>query len=387
MNGAAPTSRARLVAAAAVTAVGFLSWRIGLANFLFSIGLLAAIVAWRRGELRGLPPGRRVLLPVAALIATALLSAVFSLDPLASLGKLPLLVTLLLVPLAALLIDATWWRRLVLALAVSTTVLAVWGFVQYAQGADNLAQRIQGPLSHYMTYSGLLLQAVLVLVAEVAVEHRGRAWWLLPPAVLGTVAILLSLTRNAWVGLAVGLLLLAAVWRRRLLLVYPVLAVLIWLAAPTAVLDRAVTAFDLRQHANYDRLCMAISGVQMLRDHPWVGVGLDMVPRLYPLYRRDDAPRWRVPHLHNNPLQIAAERGVGGLAAYLWLLAAFFATTWRALPRLAGAARAPVAAALVAVAGISAAGLFEYNFGDAEVQYLTLILIGAGAAAAERGAT
>ncbi len=201
------------------------------------------------------------------------------------------------------------------------------------------------------------------------------------------MAILLSLTRNAWVGLAVGLLLLAAVWRRRLLLVYPVIAVLIWLAAPRAVLDRAVSAFDLRQHANYDRLCMVVSGVQMVRDHPWVGVGLDMVPRLYPLYRRDDAPRWRVPHLHNNPLQIAAERGVGGLAAYLWLLAAFFATTWRALPHLAGDARAPVAAALVAVAGITAAGLFEYNFGDAEVQYLTLILIGAGAAAAGRVGT
>ncbi len=138
MSGAAPTSRARLVAAAAVTAVGFLSWRIGLANFLFSIGLAAAIVAWRRGELRGVLAGRRVLLPVAALIATALLSAAFSLDPLASLGKLPRLVTLLLVPLAAILIDATWWRRLVVALAVSTTVLALWGFVQYVPGCATI---------------------------------------------------------------------------------------------------------------------------------------------------------------------------------------------------------------------------------------------------------
>ena len=64
---------------------------------------------------------------------------------------------------------------------------------------------------------------------------------------------------------------------------------------------------------------MTISGMEMVRDFPLTGVGLDMVDRLYPLYRRDDAPRWRVPHLHNNPVQIAAERGLPALAAYLWL--------------------------------------------------------------------
>ena len=48
-------------------------------------------------------------------------------------------------------------------------------------------------------------------------------------------------------GLAVGLLLLAAVWRRRLLLVYPVLAVLIWLAndgARASLVSRSVQLED-----------------------------------------------------------------------------------------------------------------------------------------------
>jgi hypothetical protein len=35
-----------------------------------------------------------------------------------------------------------------------------------------------------------------------------------------------------------------------------------------------------------------------------------------------------------------------------------------------------VAAALSAVAAISTAGLFEYNFWDAEIQYLTFVLMG-----------
>jgi O-antigen ligase len=123
---------------------------------------------------------------------------------------------------------------------------------------------------------------------------------------------------------------------------------------------------------------MMISGVQMIRDHPWTGVGLDMVRRVYPLYRRDDAPQWRTPHLHNNVLQVAAERGLPALAAYVWLFAAFLGATWRGLPALAGGDRAAVAATLIAVVGVTAAGMFEYNFWDAEIQYLTLILMGAG---------
>jgi O-antigen ligase len=198
--------------------------------------------------------------------------------------------------------------------------------------------------------------------------------------------MLLSYTRNAWVGLAVGGLLLAAVWRRRLLLAYPVLAVAVWLLAPRAVVDRMVSTFDLRQHANYDRVCMLVSGAQMIRDHPLTGVGLEMVQKLYPLYRRDDAPRWRVPHLHNNIIHIGAERGLLGLASYLWLLGAFFTATWRGLPRLSGEGRAAVAAALIAFAGSTAAGLFEYNFFDLEIQILTLVLLGVGVGRVEAAA-
>jgi O-antigen ligase len=139
-----------------------------------------------------------------------------------------------------------------------------------------------------------------------------------------------------------------------------------------------VSVFDLKQSSNYDRVCMTLSGVEMIRDYPITGVGLDMVERMYPLYRRDDAPRWRVPHLHNNIMQIAAERGLPALAAYLWLMGAFFTVTWRALPRLSGRSRAAVATSLASVVAISIAGLFEYNFWFANIQYLMLVLMGAG---------
>ncbi len=364
------------LAAALLALAAAFSWRLALSNILLVFTAVAWVVARRRGRLAGRPRARVLAGPLLAFAFFSVVSAVFSLDPLFSFNQLPRLAVLLVVPVAASLLDLVWWRRFVVILAAAATILASWGIIQYLQGANDLANRIRGPLSHYMTFSGWLLLAVLVLVSELLLDPRRRWPWLLPPIALGTVALLLSYTRNAWIGLAVGGLLLAAVWRRRLLLLYPVAALAVWLVFPQAVTDRALSILDLRQHANYDRVCMMVAGTKMVRDHPFTGVGPGMVKRLYPLYRVDDAPRWVVPHLHDNAMQIAAERGLPALAAYLWLLGAFFVRTWRALPRLEPRQRAAVAAGVVAIAGITVAGLFEYNFWDAEVQYLTLTIMG-----------
>jgi O-antigen ligase len=388
LSASRPGSSGRVVtvAAAALVALAALSCRPLSANLALAVVLVAGAIAWRRGLLAGRPLARVLWPPLLAFAAASVLSVVFSRDPMTSVAGLPRLHVFLIVPLAAAFIDERWWPRLVAAVGAVTAVLAVWGIAQYASGQTDLLERIRGPMSHYMTYAGWLLVAVLVLATQFVLRPRWANAWLLLPVALGGVALLLSYTRNAWVGLAVGALLLAAVWRRRLLLAYPVLAVAVWLLAPRAVVDRMVSTFDLRQHANYDRVCMLVSGVQMIRDHPLTGVGLEMVQKLYPLYRRDDAPRWRVPHLHNNAVHIGAERGLLGLAAYLWLLGAFFSVTWRGLPRLSGDGRAAVAAALVAFAGSSAAGLFEYNFFDLEIQLLTLVLLGVGAGRVEAAA-
>ncbi|HVN32165.1 MAG TPA: O-antigen ligase family protein [Thermoanaerobaculaceae bacterium] len=371
-------ARARTLAAGAMVAAAATSPQLGLSNPFLVLAGVFTWRAWRSGALRGRPLARPLLPPLLLFAAASVASAAFSLDPVQSLQKLPRLIVLLLVPLAAALMDREWWPRLVAAFAVVTTILAVWGIVQYLQGADNLARRIHGPMSHYMLYAGWVLLGVCVVLGELLLNPSRRLWLLLPPALLGSVALLLSFTRNAWVGLAAGLLLLAAIWHRRLLLLYPIVALALWFVFPRPILERVISIFDLRQAANYDRVCMTISGTQMVRDFPLTGVGLDMVGRLYPLYRRDDAPRWQVPHLHNNLVQIAAERGLPALAAYLWLIGAFFTVTWRGLPRLSSEGRAAVAATLTAVLAITVAGLFEYNFWFAVIQYPTLVLMGAG---------
>ena len=77
------------------------------------------------------------------------------------------------------------------------------------------------------------------------------------------------------------------------------------------------------------------------------------------------------PHLHNVPMQIAAERGLLALAAWLW----FVVAACRAVSAVGTRATEPGGRGLGAMAAMLAAGLTEYNFGDSEFLMLLLVMI------------
>ncbi len=134
-----------------------------------------------------------------------------------------------------------------------------------------------------------------------------------------------------------------------------------------------MSTFDLTDPTIRDRIAMLRAGAQMIRAHPIVGVGPNMVETVYAEYRDPGAVEKVNPHLHNVPVQIAAERGLPALAVWLWFLVVLvkdLARTFRV-----GGHRVLAAAALAAVAAMLGAGIFEYNFGDSEFLMLLLILI------------
>lgn len=107
----------------------------------------------------------------------------------------------------------------------------------------------------------------------------------------------------------------------------------------------------------------------MARDHLLTGVGPGQVRRIYPQYAAAEVAHKHRGHLHSTPIQILVERGILGLAAWLWLFAAFFVRAAAAARRAAGDAEATslVSGAIAATAGFLVAGLSEHNFGDTEV--------------------
>ena len=171
------------------------------------------------------------------------------------------------------------------------------------------------------------------LLLGFAFEERGRRRWIGLAAAIPFTAMILTFTRNAYVGtLAAVALYLPRPPAPGLLFLVPALLVL-FLLVPPHIRARISSIASLNERTNRDRIAMVHAGLRMIREAPLFGIGPEMVKRYYPLYRDEDAPQWHVPHLHNNTLQIAAANGLLAAAAYLGLMVLFFARTIRLLRR------------------------------------------------------
>ncbi len=376
---------ARLERAAFYSLLAFavsMQFSIAAAGILLTVtGLLWAALVIRSHERIEVP---RMFWPLAAYAGATLISSIFSIDPELSLVDSKQLVLFIIVPIVYRLAAG---RRSLTVVDVIITVgalNAVFGIVQFGIFKfDNLGRRPEGTLD-YMTYSGALMLVACTAAARLLFRSRDRVWAaLIMPALI--VALVATLSRNAWVGACAGIGLLFVMRDFRLFAVLPVIAAVFIAFAPATVTERLYSTFQLQplrgasettvssMQSNRDRLAMIRSGLRMVKDHPVTGVGPDMVPKLYPQYRDPDAVNQSAAHLHNVPLQIAAERGIPALVLWFWFMFTLlrdFVRKWKfsPVPSLA-------AAGLAAVVATISAGMFEYNFGDSEFLMLFLVLV------------
>ena len=353
---------------------------IALSNLFGGLLLLIAAFALRRdrSEWNRFSP---ILLPAAMYVMTLGAAIVLSRDPGTSLWELREIIAMATLVLGLTLLDSEKRVRLAInGFIVIAGFSALWGLGQLLVGYGEILHRIRGPFSHYMTFAGVLLVADVVLIAQLVTRIRGahRSAWRWTVLALVNLALVTSLTRSAWVALVFALTVLLLLRAPRWLLAYVPAAVLLFVLAPAPVVSRVLSTVDLQDPANYDRLCMLDAGAHMIGQRPLFGQGPAMVREIYPIYRHPTAPRQTVPHLHNTMLQLAAERGLLGLAAYLWLM---FAALLRSFQRYRSETASDGAAAdlhlgvFVALLAFNVAGFFEANWMDSEVQRIVLFLM------------
>ena len=167
---------------------------------------------------------------------------------------------------------------------------------------------------------------------------------------------------------------------RRASLLLAVLAplILVGVIASGLIYHRISISFDQPDFApDQSRLAYLDVGMQMIRDYPLFGIGPERIHTEFPYYYRGRTglDTFYYGHLHNNIMQIGAERGFICLATFLW----FIFELYRGLIHTAKAAdtgvRWAALSALSALTGFMVAGLFEYNFGDSEVLLLLLFIV------------
>jgi O-antigen ligase len=321
--------------------------------------------------------------PLLAFAAATLLSAALSGAPAES----------LLASKGLLLAGALWVmadaaageeeaRRLLGWLTLAVTAAACLGLIQalacpgepsspgFWRWLFHRCDRARGAFSIYMTLAGVLTLVLLATLPRLLLSRRpGRLVW---PWLLMLAALAATYTRGAWLGLAAGVLVVAAVLRRARVLLAAVLVVVAAAAllAPGPLGHRIRSMGDPEEAGIKERVYMWRSGLRMWAERPWLGVGPGGVKRRYAEFVLPEAFKKRTGHVHNAALQVLVERGVAGFTAWLWLWAAFFVRVGgmlRALPLEATGPRGLLAGSLAAVGGFLVAGLAEYNIGDAEV--------------------
>ena len=134
--------------------------------------------------------------------------------------------------------------------------------------------------------------------------------------------VILTQSRGAWLGLAVGLWVMVVARYPRLWWEVPIIVGLVLLAGRAWAVPHARELFlgldstgtSLRRLAVWGRALVLIRGA------PLTGVGLNLFPAVvearYPLPGPEVAP----PHAHNLLLQVGVDLGLPGMIAYLILL-------------------------------------------------------------------
>ncbi len=375
---------------------------VALSSILFGLALLLwlILIARRASPSFRAPPFTPFLIAYALAIVVSIL---FSHNPGESWGYLVKLLRLAPVFLILTFLDRrdlVWTLCGVVAMAALS---AVYALLQYTWLIDvDLLNRIRGFMGHWMTFSGQMMMVLVALAGLAAFRPWARKQLgegrsgdrLLLPAVGGLMvllglSLLLTFTRNAWLGCFVGFLVLLALFDWRWLIPFAAAAVLIFfLFLPEPFQARLLAGLDLRDTTNKGRVELIQAGLNMVRANPLTGVGPRMVPRTARFYAPSyesspEFPAWLYQHLHNTPLQVAAETGLIALAAWLgWWIFVF----WDLLRRARDAANDALTGYLtrtgVAVlAAFLTSGLLEYNFGDSELLTLLLFFITAPYAA------
>ncbi len=363
----------------------------------FSIALTqtalgAALILWLVFAARGRAPGpRRTMLdaPFLVFVAVSLAAALLSdqrVESLMHLKNYALIAVVYLV--AALLATRRAALGQFLALLVSGAGVSAYGIAIYLLGkGTGTLGRTPGPFSNAMTFGGMLLILSSLYVAVAAGKGSPRRLRLASAAAaaVSLAALFFSFTRSSWLGAVASTVVILAILRRKWLVPFVAALTLFVILLPAPYRDRVESIWNLKHMTNVHRLQLLEGGVRIVKEHPVIGVGTKDLADEYRAHMPPGAVQV-FGHMHNIFLQIAVQMGFIGLAAFCWLLVSFFRLIAGNLKLdLPPPERAWAAGSLGALAGFVVNGLFEWNFGDAEVLTLLYIVLGANLALARLG--
>ncbi len=256
---------------------------------------------------------------------------------------------------------------------------ALFKYIALSEGG--LSKRLHGFIRSWMTFSGFLMIILLLSIAKIIwIKSIKIKFIYFLFSIFFFYIILLSMTRSSWVGLFFGLMILSFLKSKKLFLALMIMIILggliIYPYIPADIKERFKSIADLQNQTNKERIYMAMIAWNIIKEHPFLGIGPGNLSGQLKNYVSDGIdPNWSIPHLHNNLLQIAADKGLLGLVSWIAIFIKWLFDSIKAFYKHRNFYPDLIAGAISVVVAFLISGLFEYNFGDSEILMLLLFIM------------
>lgn len=280
-------------------------------------------------------------------------------------------------------------RRLVWAVLASAVVVAGYGLYQYAVGFDisatqwvdgeqfpELKTRVFSTLQNPNLLAGFL---VMMMALSSGMAFAASSWrqkgGLFALTALFALCLVYTYSRGAWLSVAAIIGVYGWLHNRRIFWLFCLLPLALFVAQDS-ILARLASILNPTDTSSTLRLALWESTVAMIMDKPLGGIGWGAYWLVYPQYDffiNDGVTK--IFHAHNMYLNIAAEIGLPGFAAFLALLYGHWRKARRTLaatmdPWLAGVALG----LLAAMGGLLVNGLTDYVLFNIQLSMLFWLL-------------
>jgi O-antigen ligase len=258
------------------------------------------------------------------------------------------------------------------------------GIQRWTRGRD---WRATGFFGQWTTYGeALQLLGSVVFGLIVALPQKRSKWGIVLFLALLAIggALLLTVMRASWLSFlcsAVVIALLGLRWRS-LVVVGACVLPLVLMGLFVLNQKRNVGFFDSKDDSIRWRQTVQREGFNLLIGSPrhlLVGIGMDSIKARWRQWGLFDQGRRPWGHMHSNYLQIALERGVPALLAWLILMGVYARTLWRLRQRIPAESwieKGFVLGASGGFAGFMISGIVHYNWGDSEVVMIFYAIMG-----------
>jgi hypothetical protein len=150
------------------------------------------------------------------------------------------------------------------------TLSAAYGIFQGLTHPQGIWSRIgvHGSLSNIMTYSVIMMLVATLALARILFGPQTFRNYFIGALVFLGGAMILTLIRQAWLGLFVAAIFLLFIRKRVLVLVPIMLVGLIIIFGPHTLADRLKSIIDLKQASNSERIMLLKAGWDIFKDYP-----------------------------------------------------------------------------------------------------------------------